>query len=222
MTARLFDVVTFDCYGTLINWDAGITEAFTRLAGQLGVSPRDLRASYEAIEPVVEAEAYRSYKEVLAETARRAADGFGRGAWESEAATFAESLPEWAPFPDTNPALEQLAAAGYRLGLLSNTDDDLIAATCRHFAVPFDLIITAEQVRSYKPAHGHFLEARNRVGSARWLHAAQSHFHDIVPAHELGIENVWINRRHERTEGVTPDHEFPNLTDLANWLVPAR
>jgi 2-haloalkanoic acid dehalogenase type II len=220
MTKKLYDVVTFDCYGTLINWDAGITEAFGRIAGLLGVSARDLRASYEEIEPIVEAEEYRPYREVLAETARRAAAGFGHGSLDDEALAFAESLPGWVPFPDTNPALERLAAAGYRLGLLSNTDDDLIAATREHFTVPFDLVITAEQVRSYKPAHGHFLEARNQLGSSPWLHAAQSHFHDIVPTHELGIANAWINRRHQRIEGAKPDHECASLAELADWLAP--
>ncbi|HEV2719662.1 MAG TPA: HAD-IA family hydrolase [Thermoanaerobaculia bacterium] len=104
-------------------------------------------------------------------------------------------------FPDTNAALERLRGAGYRLGILSNVDDDLLAATRRHFSVGFDLIVTAQQVRSYKPGHAHFLEARKRIGEARWLHAAESNFHDIVPANALGIENAWINRRGRRDCG---------------------
>ena len=125
----------------------------------------------------------------------------------------------WRPFADTNPALERLHRAGIRLGILSNVDDDLLAETRKHFTVHFDPIITAQQVRSYKPAEGHFSTARERIGSARWLHAAQSNFHDIVPANALGIDTAWINRHGEAPRaGGTPTFEFRNLTELADAM----
>ena len=109
--------------------------------------------------------------------------------------------------------------AGIRLGILSNVDDDLFARTAAQFTVEFDPVITAEQMRSYKPAHAHFLEAQKRLTDTRWLHAAQSHFHDVVPARSLGITVAWINRKGESaTGGIRPDHEFPNLREMANWL----
>jgi 2-haloalkanoic acid dehalogenase type II len=220
MTERPYDVVTFDCYGTLIDWDTGITKAFEPIAERLGLQALDLRAAYERQERAVESESYRTYRDVLAETSRRAAAALGHEIDDAEATAFAERLPDWRPFADTNPALERLVSAGYSLGILSNTDDDLIAATRRHFAVPFDLVITAQQVGSYKPAHGHFLEARTRLGASRWLHAAQSHLHDIVPAHALGISNAWINRHRHVVDGVQADREFETLTGLADWLAP--
>ena len=112
---------------------------------------------------------------------------------------------------------------GYRLGILSNTDDDLIAATRKHFTVDFDLVITAQQVGSYKPAPGHFVAARERIGDARWLHAAQSNFHDVVPTNRMNVPNVatrvanaWINRKHERAlpDGV-PTYEYPDMASFA-------
>jgi FMN phosphatase YigB (HAD superfamily) len=100
-------------------------------------------------------------------------------------------------------------------------DDDLLSATCRHFSAPIDLIVTAQQVRSYKPAHGHFLAARERIGSQRWLHAAQSHFHDVVPATALGVPVVWVNRKREPLPpgGLAPLAEVATLAELADWLL---
>jgi 2-haloalkanoic acid dehalogenase type II len=219
--ARRYDLVTFDCYGTLVDWDAGIAGALTPLlaAGGAAPAPADVLAAYHAAEPEVEAEAFRPYREVLTATAVRAAARLGRTLSAAQADAFAASLPEWPPFPDTNPALERLAAAGYRLGILSNVDDDLLAGTLRHLTVPFALLVTAQQVRSYKPAPGHFLAARERVGDARWLHAAQSLFHDVAPATALGIPVVWINRKGEPApREPRPDRAFPDLAGLAAWL----
>ena len=223
--SRPYDVITFDCYGTLIDWERGITGAFAaelRSAGSsIGVG--QVLAAYHEIEPVVQREAYRSYRDVLTETARRLARRLGWTLPEARASFLAESVPRWPPFADTNPALERLAAAGYRLGILSNVDDDLLAGTRRHFAVTFDPIVTAQQVRSYKPAHGHFLAARELIHGAgwggRWLHAAQSYFHDVTPARELSIPIVWINRKQEKPSGAArPDRELTTLGDLADWL----
>jgi 2-haloalkanoic acid dehalogenase type II len=176
-----------------------------------------LRA-YAEVEPEVE-RAWRPYREVLQETACRVAQMLGWRVPYERCNFLALSLPRWTPFPDTNAALEQLAAAGCRLGILSNVDDDLIAETRKHFTVPFDLVITAQQVRSYKPGRAHFDAARQRIGDARWLHAAQSNYHDIVPCNALGIPTAWINRKHEAAlPGGTPRHEFNDVAGLAAFV----
>lgn len=190
MLDQAFEVVTFDCYGTLIDWNAGIGAALSSAirADDGDVVDRGaLLAAYHELEPVVEAERWSSYREVLMETARRVARRFGRELSDQNAAALPESLPDWPPFPDTNAALERLHAAGYRLGIVSNVDDDLLAATRRRLTVPFDLVVTAEQTGSYKPAPGHFVQTRRAIGAARWLHAAQSYRHDVVPARALTI-----------------------------------
>ena len=157
-----YEVITFDCYGTLIDWEGGISGAFLETAAEEGVKlEREavLRA-YEEIEPIVEAETYRSYRGVLGETALRIAERFGWHINTDRASFLAESLPRWRPFADTNPALERLASAGVKFGILSNVDDDLLAGTLKHFTVDFDLLVTAQKVRSYKPGFEHFHEAR--------------------------------------------------------------
>ncbi len=216
-----YEVVTFDCYGTLIDWEGGIGGWFEAAAADEGhrLERGKILAAYAEIEPAVEAEPYRSYRDVLTETALRVARRFGWPLTPERARGLAESLPEWKPFPDTNPALERLVAAGHRLGILSNVDDDLLAATRRHLSVPFEFLVTAEQVRSYKPAPGHFEEARRRIGPSRWLHAAQSHFHDVVPCRTLGIPVAWINRKAEPPHpDIRPDFEVRTLAGLADYL----
>jgi 2-haloacid dehalogenase/putative hydrolase of the HAD superfamily len=222
---RLYDVVTFDCYGTLIDWETGISGALLAAAAADGVrlDRAAVLEAYAALEPQVEAEGHRRYREVLAETARRVAARLGWRLAGARATFLAESLPAWPPFPDTNPALERLTAAGYRLGILSNVDDDLLAATRRHFTVDFELLVTAEQVGSYKPAPAHFTAARERIGGRPWLHAAQSYFHDVVPCRALGIPVAWINRKRETPSGTArPDRECPTLVALADWLAPSE
>jgi 2-haloalkanoic acid dehalogenase type II len=221
MMARLYDVITFDCYGTLIDWESGISTAFAHAAAADArqLDRAQVLQAYAELEPGVEAETYRRYREVLTETAQRVAERLGWPLGRERAAFLAESLPDWQPFADTNQALERLVAAGYSLGILSNVDDDLLAGTRRHFTVTFDPIVTAQQVGSYKPAHGHFTEARRRLGDKRWLHAAQSYFHDVVPAHALGIPVAWINRKYESaSHSARADREFHTLTELADWL----
>jgi 2-haloalkanoic acid dehalogenase type II len=224
---RRWDVVTFDCYGTLIDWDRGIASAFRSAlsADGVGLDLDRLLATYHELEPVVEAESFRNYRDVLTETSRRLAARMGWPLAAARAGFLAESLPSWTPFSDTNVALERLAGAGCRLGILSNVDDDLLAGTRRHFTVAFEpaLIITAQQVRSYKPAAGHFEAARAKLGGQRWIHAAQSYFHDVVPARGLGIPVAWINRK-----GDTPaapsgaEAEFRTLAEFADWLTGTR
>ena len=218
---RQYDIITFDCYGTLIDWESGIAEAFLQAARADGVTLRreEVLRAYELIEPIVEREHFRPYKDVLTDAAARVAHALG---WplDFERGTFlVSSLAMWKPFPDTNAALERLRGAGYKLGILSNVDDDLLTATRRRFTVDFDLIITAQQVRSYKPAPGHWLAARQRIGSDRWLHAAQSNFHDIVPANALGIPTAWVNRRNDAPlSGGTPMYEVRDMAGLADLL----
>ena len=214
-------VITFDCYGTLIDWETGIGGWFEAAAAEEGrrLERRELLAVYAEIEPAVEAERYRSYREVLTETALRVARRLDWPLTPARASGLAESLQQWKPFPDTNPALEKLAAAGHRLGILSNVDDDLLTATRRHLSVPFEILVTAGQVRSYKPAPGHFEEARRRIGGSRWLHAAQSHFHDVLPCRALGIPVAWVNRKTEPARpDIRPDFEVESLAALANHL----
>ncbi|HWN98837.1 MAG TPA: HAD-IA family hydrolase [Blastocatellia bacterium] len=216
-----FDFITFDCYGTLIDWESGIVDAFRSQAARDGVQLQqtDIVPAYHTEEPLVETGEFKTYREVLAETATRAAARLG---WklEPEGAKFlAASLPTWQPFPDTNSALERLARR-FKLGILSNVDDDLIALTRRHFTVDFDPVITAQQVRSYKPAHNHFKAALERLEGKRLLHAAQSYFHDVVPCRELGIPVVWVNRKGELAGagGPQPNYEVRNLDELADLL----
>ncbi len=219
-TARPYDIITFDCYGTLIDWDGGIAGAFAKAVAETGgrLDPGHVFEAYEKIEAEVEAERYRSYREVLTESTRRVARQLAWALPEEGAGFLAESLPFWIPFPDTNAALERLFKAGYQLGILSNVDDDLLAGTRKHFTVPFDPIVTAQQVRSYKPADGHFVTAHERIGGRRWLHAAQSHFHDVTPARRHGIPTAWINRKHLVRGEPRPDRELHTLTELADWL----
>ncbi len=215
------DIITFDCYGTLIDWESGIKTAFQTEAAKDGVEleGNQIIAAYSAEEPAVESQPYRPYREVLAETARRVAGKLGWDLKPERAGFLAASLPDWRPFADTNPALERLACH-FELGILSNIDDDLLTATRKHFTVDFDFIVTAQQVKSYKPGLSHFTQALSRAGSRRLLHAAQSCFHDVVPANRLGIPVVWVNRNGSPVEpnGSLPTHEVRNLTELANLL----
>jgi 2-haloacid dehalogenase/putative hydrolase of the HAD superfamily len=218
---RRFDIITFDCYGTLVDWESGIANAFLDVAAAQGLTLRreDIRREYANTERHVQSERYRSYRDVLHDTASRVAIALGWPLADDDAGFLADSLPSWKPFPDTNPALERLVAAGCRLGILSNIDDDLIAATRKHFTVDFDLVITAQQTRSYKPGHAHFLAAKERIGDARWLHAAESNFHDIVPTNTLGVPNAWVNRHGEPSlPGGTPTFEFRDLGSFAAAL----
>ena len=223
MTDRPYDVVTFDCYGTLIDWEGGIREAFSAvsLAERRPLNTQAALDLYVEMEAAVEQEGYRRYRDVLTETARRIAARLGWPLPDSRAGFLADSLPSWRPFPDTNPSLRRLDAAGYRLGILSNVDDGLLAWTRRHFAVPFEIAVTAEQVGSYKPAPAHFETARAEIGGRRWLHAAQSYYHDVMPARKLGIPVAWINRKGSAaSDGGKPDREFSTLAGLADWLAP--
>lgn len=187
--------LTFDCYGTLVDWRQGIAGACLAKAAEIGVAMEreEILRLHAEIEPRVQAGPFASYRSVLTETARRI---FATRDVElaDDARFLAESLPGWPPFADSRPALERLRRAGYRLGILSNVDDDLLAGTRERLGVEFDLLVTAQAVGSYKPAPGHFEEARRRIAGASWTHVAQSLFHDVEPARRLGIATVWIDR----------------------------
>jgi len=216
---KQFDIITFDCYGTLIDWEKGILDAFLRAAAEDGVRLDESRivTEYSAAEPIIERGPYQRYRNVLGDAADHAARALG---WRVNYTGFlADSLPSWKPFADTNAALERLKKAGHKLGILSNVDNDLLAATRKHFTVDFDLVVTAEEVGSYKPAPMHFLAARERISGARWLHAAQSNFHDIVPTNALGISNAWINRRSQKPlPGGAPTYQYADLKGLADAM----
>ncbi|HET6348938.1 MAG TPA: haloacid dehalogenase type II [Candidatus Krumholzibacteria bacterium] len=223
---RRFDVITFDCYGTLINWEAGILAALRPLreAASVRVSDDDLLEAYAALESALEAGEHMRYREILRAVMRGLGQRFGVPADGFDADALADSLPNWPAFPDTIESLRRLKQT-HRLAVISNTDDDLFAQTARVLQVPFDWAITAEQVGAYKPSHRNFEHAIATMGIAREriLHAAQSRFHDIAPTRELGIASVWVNRRHDRTgEGATapsaatPDLEVPDLKTLAD------
>jgi len=208
---------TFDCYGTLIDWNLGIRTELERLFG-VEAAPR-LLERYHEIEPEIESEPFHTYHEVLTLSLERLAEEESIQLPEGEAGALAKSLPQWPPFPEVPAALAELRNRGWKLALLSNTDRDLIAASQRRLGAPIDLAIVAEDVESYKPAHGHwerFFELTT-ADRALHVHVAASRFHDIAPARELGLKNVWINRLGETPEP-KPDRELPDLSNLPDTL----
>ena len=214
-----FQVLTFDCYGTLIDWRGGISGAFAALGATLGqpIDRDQILDLHARIEPEVQAEEFRSYREVLDRVAMRVAAELGFEIPDDRRHFLSESLPHWQPFADTGSALEKLRGAGYRLGILSNVDDDLLAGTLKHFPVEFDLLVTAQQVGSYKPALGHFRQARRRIDEATWLHVAQSFFHDVQPAVAMQVPVVWINRlREEPYSQARPLAVFADMGSFAD------
>ena len=214
---------TFDCYGTLIDWNAGILAVLERLYG-VEQAPR-LLERYHELEPEVEAEEYRPYAAVLTLTLERLANEVGYGIPEGEIGILPKSLPDWPPFPEVPAALSEARRRGWRLAILSNSDRELIAASQRQIGVPFDIAIVAEDVRSYKPAHAHW-ERFFEVTTAKrdcHVHVAASLFHDIAPATELGLTTLWINRLGEEP-GPEPTRELPDLErlpDALDELVPS-
>jgi 2-haloacid dehalogenase len=202
---------TFDCYGTLIDWNGGIRAVLADVFGEERADEQLER--YHDIEPALEADGSRSYRDVMTEAMREL------GASEADAATLADSLPSWSPFPEVRAALTDARRRGWKLAILSNTDRDFIEASLKRIGVPFELAIVASEIGSYKPAHAHWLRFAEETGAARdhHVHVAQSHFHDIVPATELGLPTVWINRRGE-TADPPATRELRDLTPLPETL----
>jgi len=209
--------MTFDCYGTLIDWETGIRNAFHRAMSQTGAS-QGLESKafglFEEEERRVERERpHLLYRDVLAKTSLNVARKIGWELSESQSNFLMNELPTWAPFLDTNPSLEKLSRK-YTLGILSNVDNDLLAGTLKHFTSPFEIIVTAENVRSYKPAPAHFEEARKIIGERSWVHVAASRYHDIEPVVRLGIRAVWVNRKKTRSTSHYSEAEVWEVNDL--------
>jgi 2-haloacid dehalogenase len=202
--------LTFDCYGTLIDWNGGIAAVLETVFGAQHV-PR-LLARYHQLEPQIEAERYRSYREVLDLCLAGIAVEEGRALADAETTALSDSLERWPAFPEVPEALGRLQDDGWRLAILSNCDRDLIAASLPRLGVRFDRVITAQDVGSYKPDPGHwrrFAELTN-ADPGRHVHVGASLFHDMAPAGELGLPSVWVNRLGE-DPGPDPDREVPDL-----------
>ena len=219
-----FDALTFDCYGTLIDWETGLADAFRPVLRAHGVQAGDddVFARYARHEAEAQAGPYLRYREVLAAGLRGVARELGFEPSDAQVSTFSGSVAEWPAFPDSSAALERLGQR-FRLGVITNCDDDLFAASNRKLGVTFDWVVTSEQVGSYKPDERNFHEAFTRVGvpRERILHVAQSLFHDHVTAKRLGLTTAWIDRRGDRAgSGATPvAHADPDATfpDMASF-----
>jgi 2-haloacid dehalogenase len=219
---------TFDCYGTLIDWNAGIGAVLERLYGA-EQAPALLRR-YHELEPEVQAEHYRTYSEVLSLTLERLANEVGYGIPEGESGALPHSLPEWPAFPEVPEALGELRNRGWSLAILSNIDRPLIVESEKQLGAPVDLVVTADDVGSYKPARGHFERffELTTADRAHHVHVGASLFHDVAPAKELGLTTVWINRGGADSlahgADAEPDLELADLSglpDALDELVPA-
>lgn len=226
-----YEVVSFDCYGTLIDWETGIVSGLRPVLENHGIDAPDaeildLHAATEHALQSPPTGTYVKYRDVLAGEVREAGRRWGFEPTPSEVDALADSLRSWRPFPDTVEALRALKTR-YKLAIISNVDDGLFALTARHLEVEFDWIVTAEQAGTYKPSENTFEVALGRIGVApeRLLHAAESLFHDVAPANEMGLSTVWVNRRTGKQgfgatppADATPDLEVPDLKTLAAAL----
>jgi 2-haloacid dehalogenase len=233
-----FDALSFDCYGTLIDWEAGIAAVLRTWADahSLDLTDEQLLTAYSTHEARSEADHPTDlYPLILARSMRRLGEDLGVPVSDDEAESLAVSVPDWPAFPDSTEALERLARR-YQLIILSNVDRDSFEGSNRRLGVAFTSIVTAQDVGSYKPSPRNFEALANearRLGIAqgRLLHVAQSLFHDHVPANAIGLPSVWINRRHERpgwgatpepSADVTPDWTFPSMSAFADATGPDR
>jgi 2-haloacid dehalogenase len=192
-----YDYLTFDCYATLIDWKAGIAESLGRGLRNLGLSNSKILSEYTACEHIEEtSSSYKTYKEVLRDSAIAMSKKIGGSLTNSEAEDFARSLPRWPCFPDSSKVLKSLGESGFKRYILSNVDEDLLQETIDRNGFEIDGHVTSEETHSYKPAPAHWLRffEKTRAKKGRVLHVAQSFSYDIVPAQSLGIECVWVNR----------------------------
>jgi 2-haloacid dehalogenase len=206
--------LTFDCFGTLIDWRHGI-----RTTGELLFPGRGgaFLDAYIALEAEVEAEgSFRRYRAVLTETVRRAAKQLDLALKADDATALVSTIPYWPPFADVGTALTGLRRDGWKLALLTNCDRDIIALTQRRLPASFDAVVTAEDVSAYKPNPAHFRLFQSTFGSSAdaWIHVAQSYFHDIRPTHDLGIARIWVNRQGEKDDPSLADEVIGGLADL--------
>jgi 2-haloacid dehalogenase len=222
-------LITFDCYGTLIDWETGMLAALRPLFSREGrtISDPELLEHYGEIEAELESGPYLPYRQVLAQAAQEMGRRLDARISEDDGKRFAESLTSWEPFPDTVAGLQALARR-FRLGIISNIDDDLFAVTRKKLGVEFALVVTAQQVQSYKPSLRNFQEAmeRSRLKKQEIFHAAQSLYHDVVPANLLGIRNAWVNRPSVRPGSgaakpavAKPTFEVSSVAELAKLLL---
>ncbi len=228
--AARYEWLSFDCYGTLVDWETGICRAVSDVLATYGVklNDADILSLFSEVEPVIQrSSGYLEYRDVLCRVMGAIGEKHGLTLTQSEAARLAQSLPDWPVFPDVYDALKALKSQ-YKLAVISNIDDDLFSATVKAIGVDFDVVVTAQQVRSYKPDLKNFLVASERMGipKQRWLHVAESLFHDIAPANRIGISSVWVNRSargggSRRIEAV-PDFEVVDLAELAAMMCGPR
>jgi len=227
-----FRVLTFDCFGTLINWETGILDTLRTWLLRHGVTRTDnqILEMYAGFEARAESGAYMPYAQVLREVVRGFRERFNIAPNYEETDCLLRTLPEWRPFPDTVPALRWLKER-YALGIISNTDEDLFSHAARQLEIKFDWVITSQQAHSYKPAVRSFEMALELIGKPREqvLHVAQSLYHDIVPAKRLGLATAWVNRR-PGMEGhgatlpavVEPDLEVRDMAALVELMQNGR
>ena len=225
-----YEWLSFDCYGTLVDWETGISTAVAEALEPHGVSktPAEILALFSDLEPRAQtAQGYQEYRPVLREVMALMGAELGLNFSESELGCLADSLPNWPVFPDAADALTTLQSR-YRLAIISNVDDDLFAGSARALGIDFDVVVTSQQVRAYKPDLRGFNTALERMGcdKAAWLHIGESLYHDIGPANRMGIASVWVNRPDRgggtRQTDAAPDLEVADLAELARLMVPAR
>ena len=214
--------VTFDVYGSLIDWETGIYQAFAKEAEKDGytISRDELIPLFLEVQQEIKSGSYELYAEVLRRTAMQVAKRLGWPLESSRANFLPESIPRWMPFKETNTQLERFAKK-YKIGLISNVDDKLLGLTRRHFKTDFDLVVTAQQVRSYKPDPAHFKECERRIGTRKgWVHVTSSLYYDVEPCLKLKVPVIWVNRRKETLEpgAKKPTAEVKTLLEAAKLL----
>jgi 2-haloacid dehalogenase/putative hydrolase of the HAD superfamily len=214
--------VTFDVYGTLIDWEAGACDAFRKEAEKDGFTiERDtLVALFHEVQQRIQAGSYELYAEVLRRTAVEIAKELGWPLEPSRSGFLPDSVQRWPAFKETNPVLNKVKKK-YEIGLISNIDDKLLGQTRRHIPVDFDLVVTAQQVRSYKPDPAHFTECERRIGGKKgWVHIAESYYHDVEPCLKKKIPVIWVNRRKQPLESgqKKPDAEVSTLREAIKLI----
>jgi 2-haloacid dehalogenase len=215
--------VTFDVYGTLVDWDTGAFDAFEKEAENDGftIEREKLLPLFHSIQQQIQAGSYELYAEVLRRTAVQISQDLGWPLEPSRSGFLPDSVQRWPAFKEANPSLQKLHKAGIKLGLIANIDDKLLGLTRRHIPHDFDLVVTAQQVRSYKPDPAHFKECERRVGGKKgWVHIASGYQHDVEPCVKLKIPVIWVNRTKEQLEGnqKKPDAEVSNLREAIKLL----
>ena len=219
---KTIEWVTTDCYGTLIDWEKGILDAFSKEADRDGFSfdAQKFIDRFLEVQAEIMSGSYELYAEVLRRTAVQISRELGWPLEPSRSGFLPESVKRWPPFKETNTQLDRLAKK-YELGLISNIDDKLLGETRRHFKADFDLVVTAQQVRSYKPDPAHFKECERRIGSKKgWVHVASSYYYDVEPCIKAKIPVIWVNRTKETLDSTQkkPTAEVKNLLEAAKLL----